>query len=149
MQIAPLQRQMHAEDIDPERLQANSQLSEKEKVAEASRQFEAMLLRQILENTQKTVIKSKFSDNSTSSSIYRDLITNQLADSISKSGDFGLAKTFEQQLDRSAPPTPKAGDGGTPDASPTSKKEPASRPHSGNEEPREHHVRSHLRNFIR
>ena len=73
-------------------------MTEAQKIGEASRQFEAILLRQILQETQKTVISSKFTDNSVSSGIYRDMVTTQLADSISKSGTFGLAQTFEQQL---------------------------------------------------
>lgn len=100
MDLTPLQKPVSARDIPPERLAANTSLSEKEKIGEASRQFEAILIRQILEASQKTVIHSKFSDNSTAGSIYRDLVTNQLADSISKSGSFGLAKIFEQQLNR-------------------------------------------------
>ena len=98
MQINPLQRHLQADALPPEQLAGNKLLSEQEKIHEASRQFEAILLRQILETTQKPVIKSKFSDNSTAGSVYRDMVTCQLADSISKSGAFGLAKTFEQQL---------------------------------------------------
>jgi peptidoglycan hydrolase FlgJ len=132
MDVAPIQRHLAAADIAPERLAGNSQLSEREKIAEASRQFEAVLLRQILESTQKTVIPSKFADNSTAASIYRDMITSQLADSISESGTFGLAKTFEQQLNRPSTPVPKAGHGTIPHASsPTSHEGVASaRPHS-------------------
>lgn len=100
MAVAPLQRHVSAADIAPERLAANPSLTQKEKVAEASRQFESILLRQILEASQKTVIQSKFSDNSTAGSIYRDMVTNQLADSISKSRAFGLAHVFEKQLER-------------------------------------------------
>src|SRR5882724_1865963 len=102
MDIAPIQRKVDASDIAPEQLAGNTQLTKQEKIAEASRQFEAVLLRQILENSQKTVIKSKYGDNSTSSAIYRDQITSQMADSISKAGTFGFAKTFEQQLNRPA-----------------------------------------------
>ena len=102
MDIAPIQRKVDASEIAPEQLAGNSQLTKQEKITEASRQFEAMLLRQILENSQKTVIKSKYGDNSTSSAIYRDQITSQLADSISKAGTFGFAKTFTQQLNRPA-----------------------------------------------
>jgi peptidoglycan hydrolase FlgJ len=131
MDVAPLQRHIAAADVAPERLAGNSHLSEQEKIAEASRQFEAVLLRQILESTQKTVIPSKFADNSTTASIYRDMITRQLADSISESGTFGLAKTFEQQLNRPSTPVPKAGHGTIPHASPTSHAGVASaRPHS-------------------
>jgi peptidoglycan hydrolase FlgJ len=102
MGITPLQKPVAAADIAPERLAGNTALTERQKIAEASRQFEAILLRQILAATQKTVIPSKFADNSTAADIYRDMITTQLADSISKSGSFGLAKTFEQQLTRPA-----------------------------------------------
>ena len=100
MAIAPLQRHVSASDIAPERLASNKTLTEKEKVAEASRQFEAILLRQILDASQKTVIQSKFADNSTAGSIYRDMVTNQLADVMSKSKAFGLASIFERQLER-------------------------------------------------
>jgi flagellar protein FlgJ len=98
MEITALRNHPKADDLAPEQLAGNKLLSEQEKIHEASRQFEAILLRQILETTQKPVIKSKFSDNSTAGSVYRDMVTSQLADSISKSGAFGLAKTFEQQL---------------------------------------------------
>ena len=98
MNIHSIKPHVVASDIAPDRLANNPQLTEREKIGEASRQFEAILLKQVLDASQKTVIKSKFSDESTSSSIYHDMVTTQLADSISKSGSFGLAQTFEQQL---------------------------------------------------
>src|ERR1044072_1689451 len=98
MEISSLQPKVIASDIAPEQLARNTSLTNDEKIAEASRQFEAVLLRQILKNSQKTVIHSKYTENSLSSSIYREQITSQLADSISKSGSFGLAKVFQQQL---------------------------------------------------
>lgn len=91
--------QVSATDIAPESLAGNKSLSEHQKIAEASRQFEAMLLRQILSETQKPVIQSEFSDNSTAAGIYQDLATNQMADSMSKSGAFGFAQVFDRQLD--------------------------------------------------
>jgi Rod binding domain-containing protein len=100
MNVSPLQPKIDASTIAPERLANNPKLTEKQKIAEASRQFEAILLKQILESSQKTVIKSKFNEDSTSSSIYHDMVTTQLADSISKSGKFGISQTFEHQLDR-------------------------------------------------
>jgi flagellar protein FlgJ len=100
MNIPPLQRHIEASDIPPERLAGNSQLTEQEKIGEAARQFEAILLRQILQSAHKTVIKSNFSDDSTSSSIYQDLAVNQLADDISKSGTIGLAKTLQHEFTR-------------------------------------------------
>jgi flagellar protein FlgJ len=109
MNITPLQKPVAASDIPPERLANNTALTEQQKISEASRQFEAILLRQILAATQKTVIPSKFADNSTSAEIYRDMITTQLADSISKSGAFGLAQSFEHQLTRPAAGDAKSG----------------------------------------
>lgn len=100
MNVSPLQPHIDASTIAPERLANNPRLSEEQKIAEASRQFEAILLKQVLDASQKTVIKSKFNEDSTASGIYHDMVTSQLANSISKSGKFGLSKTFEQQLDR-------------------------------------------------
>ena len=103
MDVAPIQRRLEASDIPPERLAANSQLSEEQKIAEAARLFEAILLRQILESTQKPVICSAFTDDSTAAGIYRDMVTSQLADSISKSGTLGLGKSLEKQFQRPTP----------------------------------------------
>ena len=100
MNVSPLQPSIDASTIAPERLAKNPKLTEQQKIAEASRQFEAILLKQVLESSQKTVIKSKLNEESTSSGIYHDMVTTQLADSISKSGKFGLSQTFEHQLDR-------------------------------------------------
>ena len=104
MNIPALQPKVVASEIAPERLANNPKLTEQQKVGEASRQFESILLKQILDSSQKTVIKSKFNEDSTASGIYHDMVTTRLADSISKSGSFGLAKTFQQQLNR-APST--------------------------------------------
>jgi Rod binding domain-containing protein len=103
MLVTPMPKAVNASDIAPERLAGNTALTEQQKIAEVSRQFEAILLRQILDSTQKPMIPSKFTDNSTASGIYRDMITNQLADSISKSGTLGLAKVFEHQLTHPTP----------------------------------------------
>lgn len=81
-----------------ERLAASGKVTEEEKVGEVSRQFEALLLRQILGEAQKTVFHSKINSESTAGSIYQDMITNQLADNISKSGAFGLARILQHQL---------------------------------------------------
>lgn len=100
MNIPALKPHIDASEIAPERLAKNPQLTEQQKIGEASRQFESILLKQILDSSQKTVIKSKFAEDSTSSGIYHDMVTTRLADSISKSGSFGLAKSFNQQLNR-------------------------------------------------
>lgn len=119
MEITALQNRHSAADIPPEQLAGSSRLTEAEKVAEGARLFEALLVRQILQESQKTVIQSKFSDNSNTAGIYRDLVTEQLAESISKSGSLGLAQSLERQLTRQLHRTSPAGPASTPTASPT------------------------------
>jgi Rod binding domain-containing protein len=108
MNIAPLQSNPAA-DVPIDQLAHNRALTEQQKVGEVARQFEALLLRQILQETQKTVIPSKYADNSTTAGIYHDMVTNQLADSISKSGTVGLAQSLTRQLTRQLKPASTAG----------------------------------------
>jgi flagellar biosynthesis/type III secretory pathway chaperone len=58
MQISPLPHTVSAASLPLEQLAKNPKLSESEKIAELSRQFEAVLLRQILGEAQKSVIRS-------------------------------------------------------------------------------------------
>jgi peptidoglycan hydrolase FlgJ len=109
MDISPIQPRTNAAEVPLEHLAGNSRLSEGQKIAEATRQFEAILLRQILESARKSVIHSRFTDDSTAASIYHDLVSSQLADSISKSGTLGLAKSLERQLTRQLHPAANAG----------------------------------------
>lgn len=98
MEINPLQPYVKASSIPFEQLAGNTSVPQEEKIKEASRQFEAVLLRQILGQARKPLISGEDSDTSNETSIYNDMINNQLADSISKSGSFGLAKSIEKQL---------------------------------------------------
>ena len=103
MDINPLQsRHIDLSNVPLEHLASSTQIDQKDKIAEVSRAFEAVLLRQILQETQKPSFKSKLSGNSATDGIYHDMVVNQLAESISKSGTFGLAKHFAGQLQRQA-----------------------------------------------
>lgn len=102
MEISSSTPLINPANLPIEQLAGNTHLSDKAKVGELSRQFEAVLLRQILSEAQKPVIKTRDSDTSTAGGIYRDMVTNQLADNISKSGTFGVAKSLNQQLTRQA-----------------------------------------------
>lgn len=103
MDVNPLTRSVRASELPFEKLAGNSSIPEQEKIAEVSRQFEAVLLRQILQSAQKPQLAPKSGGSSTTSGIYQDMITNQLAESISKSGALGLATTLEQQLQHELP----------------------------------------------
>jgi len=129
MDIKPLQsRHIDLSNLPLERVASSTQLTEKEKVGEVSRAFEAVLLRQILQESQKPVFSSKFIGNSTTDGIYRDLVVNQLAESISKSGSFGLARSLAGELQRQATavnPAKSRSGGASPVAAAASGRHPA------------------------
>lgn len=98
MNIAPVQPPSEDTSVPIVDLAGNKHLTRQQKIHEASQQFEAIMLQQILSEMQKPVFKSEFTDDSTAGGIYQDYISNALAQSISKSGGFGFAQIFEQQL---------------------------------------------------
>lgn len=98
MDISPLQHHVKASELPIEKLATSAQVSQDEKVGEVARQFEAVLLRQILGQAQKTVFASKLEPQSVSSGIYKDMVTAQMADRVSESGGIGLARSLQHQL---------------------------------------------------
>ncbi len=100
MNVSPLERPVQAADLPLESLAGNQQLSEREKIGELSRQFEALVTRQILHEALKPVIVSKYTSSSTANEIYQDMTTTQLADRVSRGGGFGLADSLTSQLTR-------------------------------------------------
>lgn len=99
MDVYSLSRTVRAADLPLDKLASSSQVPQKEKVAEVSRQFEALLLRQILSDAQKPLFKSALLESGgTTSAIYQDMVATQLADRISQGGTFGFARALQQQL---------------------------------------------------
>ncbi len=78
----------------------NPRVTEAEKVEEASRQFEAVLVRQILSAARKTVIHSGLESESAVTGIYQDMINSQLSDAITGAGGLGLARSLQLQVGR-------------------------------------------------
>ena len=101
---------VQAGEIPLEQLAGNRQVPEADKLKEICRQFEAVLLREILRNAQKTVIASDLTEESTARSIYQDLVTEQMADGISRSGAVGFARSLEAQFARQALTPPNVED---------------------------------------
>jgi Rod binding domain-containing protein len=120
MNVPAIKPQVEAADVPIQQLLDNRQLDQEQKLAEVARQFEAVLLRQILRQTQQPVFPSEFTDNSTAANIYHDLVTEQLADTISKSGTLGLAKMLQLQLNHQLHPASMAGHDCATEAQPTS-----------------------------
>jgi Rod binding domain-containing protein len=98
MDISALQPKMKASDVPLENLAASKNFSDREKIGEVARQFEAVLIRQMLSETRKSAVTSTSSADASTSGIYDDMINNQLADNISRSGSFGLARSLQSQL---------------------------------------------------
>ena len=63
------------------------------KIAEASRQFEAVLVRQFLSESLKSL-----TDNPASGQVYGYFLNDTIADSITKGGGLGLASVFQAQI---------------------------------------------------
>jgi Rod binding domain-containing protein len=95
MNISNTPPKVQASQLPLEMLAGNPNVSDTDKIGEVARQFEAVLLRQILQEARKS---DSSSDDKMASGVYNDMINNQLADSISRSGDFGLAKSLKTQL---------------------------------------------------
>lgn len=104
MQISNVPHAVKAADLPLESLAKNAQVSEPEKIGELCRQFEAVLLRQILQDAQKHVIRSDLLHDSATQGIYRDLTTSQLAEQLSRAGGLGLAETLRKEMTRQCAP---------------------------------------------
>ena len=96
MEISNFQRPVRASDLPFEKLAGNANISDEEKVGEVSRQFESVLVRQILTDAQKPMFASK--TPAVSNSVYQDLMTNELADRMTRGGGLGLARSLRQEL---------------------------------------------------
>ena len=89
---------MSADHLSVEQLAQNNKLTEAEKIGEVARHFEAILLRQFLNEATKPLMGGDEGMNPAQKGIYQDMITNTLADTISKSGQFGMSQMFRHQL---------------------------------------------------
>lgn len=71
----------------------------------ATQQFESYFLHQLLKEMRKTVPKDpNLQDDGDQKQIFQDMMDQTLADSMSKRGDFGLAKMLYDQLKNSIGP---------------------------------------------
>jgi flagellar protein FlgJ len=100
MEISAFQPQVNAAELPLEELAANKNVSDQAKVAETCRQFEAVLVRQILSEARKPMAASTSGMDGSSAGVYADMVNSQLADVISRGGGIGLARSLQTQLAR-------------------------------------------------
>ncbi len=73
--------------------------AEQRKLAEATRSFEAVLIRQMLTSLEKTTQMAGSKGALGGGSAYSSMMVDSLADAIARSGGLGLAKTLEPMLE--------------------------------------------------
>jgi Rod binding domain-containing protein len=68
----------------------------------ATQQFESYFLHQMLQEMRKSIPKDEeLQDSGDQQKIFQDMLDQTLADSISKRGDFGIAKMMYDQMKKS------------------------------------------------
>ncbi len=84
--------------LSPEKLSQSSSLTDDAKAEELGYQFEALLLKKILNDAQKPLFGGGLIKSDAVNSIYQDQVTTQLADAIVHSSSIGLAPYLRDQL---------------------------------------------------
>lgn len=108
MNISGVEPKIVPSELPLEKVAGNSNISDADKAKEVARQFEAVLLRQILKSAHKTGVQGMFDDQSSTKDVYFDMMNFHLADTISKNGGLGFGSSFEAQL-RNLIPSAKNG----------------------------------------
>ncbi len=108
MNAFAIHHQVNPSQMRLDSLAANKNISDTQKINEVSRQFEAVLMRQILSDIRKPIL-DKSQGNPTASGIYNDMINNQMAQSIGQGGGLGLANSLSAQLSHQVLGQAKAG----------------------------------------
>ncbi len=73
-------------------------LPEKEQVRQACQQFESMLVRQVLKDAMKPMVRGYLSGEGPGSDVYEYFMIDSLANSITEGGGLGIANVLQLQL---------------------------------------------------
>lgn len=78
-----------------------------EQLKYVSQQFEAILVRQILNTAHigAAGVSAGDGEGKMTSEVYRDMLVNQLADQIAGTGELGLGRQLEQEMQQRKPVT--------------------------------------------
>jgi Rod binding domain-containing protein len=72
--------------------------SREAQITQASRQFEAIFVRQFLEKSMKPMIEGALNESGAANDIYRSQVIDALANSMSQQEVFGLSQHLREQL---------------------------------------------------
>lgn len=79
-----------------------------DRLRDMTERFEAVFIRQMLNDAQKPQMAKPLFGTAPGDDIIRDLTNEKMADQISRSGDFGLARSLEASLRKTMPKTAPA-----------------------------------------
>ena len=87
-------------NMDLTQLANNSQLNEADKLEAAAKEFEVVLVKQVLKSAQQPLTESgsTFFPTHGTGAIYGDMMIDTLSGSVGRAGQLGLARLFQQQL---------------------------------------------------
>jgi len=88
------------------RMEQVNRMPSDEQVKYAAQQFEAVFLRQILDDALKPMFKGCLDESGADNDIYRSYVVDGLADSMSTTGCFGFSTLLQTQLQPPAQTTP-------------------------------------------
>ena len=82
------------------RLANHTHLKEEEKMEAVAKEFEVMLVKQVLKSAQQPLTESgsTFFPTQGTGAIYGDMMIDTLSGSVGRAGQLGLARLFQQQL---------------------------------------------------
>jgi Rod binding domain-containing protein len=98
MECTALQPHVRTAELPFEQIERNPAATDAQKAVEVGQQFEAVLLRQILSDVTKNMFGSMDGTESTTQTIYQDMVVTSLADSMSRAGGLGLGSVLAKQL---------------------------------------------------
>jgi len=107
MEISPISPPITSDPTALMRMVESEGLSESSKMEAATEQFEAVFLRKYLGEALKPVFEGYLKESGSGADIYRYMLSDSMANSMSSRGVFGVAESLRGQL------TPEAGDPNT------------------------------------
>jgi len=98
MEISPISPPITSDPTALMRMAQSESMPEAGKIEAATEQFEAVFLRQYLGEALKPIFKGCLDESGSGTDIYRYMLSDSLASSMSSQGVFGVADHLQQQL---------------------------------------------------
>jgi Rod binding domain-containing protein len=116
MNIGAFQPGLRPAELTLEQVSTSSVISEQEKVAELARQFEGVMVKQMLREARQPMLDAAPEGGTSETRAYDEMVTDKMAEAITRGGGFGVASSLQAQLLRQMPHSgrPKDFDSGSP-----------------------------------